>query len=107
MNKYFTNPIDGFGNGAMLDLRLRIAIEGLHKNPGIDPAALLDAAEQLVALAEERGYIEPFPDGIGPELQGHAERIVAWQVAQQKAAEKATRDAGLIARPTMGMAKPN
>lgn len=107
-DRYFTNPIDGFSNGALLDIRLRTAIQLLcspmfsgltslgskHELPMEQIAAThaefaLKVSEHLIELSEQRGYIAPFPDGLTPDMEAHAKRVVDWQLAQQRHAQKA------------------
>lgn len=92
------NALDGFRNGACLDLRVRLAMEilahsswiGEAANPAAAALVALEASTELFALAEQRGLIEPFPeDGeLGRYLKNHCKRQVAWQLEQQAEARR-------------------
>lgn len=92
------NPIDGLGNGCLLDLRVRMAVEilkgPLFQGSGLNPDSMATRAllicDQLLKQGLERGWVAPLPaDGeLPPELRAHAERTSAFQVCQQMAGQK-------------------
>lgn len=124
---YLSNAIDGFSNGARLDLRLRTAVQLLtspamgalleevnaHANARDDgehfqsaagiAGIALEIAEALIEQAEAKGYVLPFTAALGEDLEAHAKRMVAWQMAQQHEGQRvAAEAAGVIARPQPG-----
>lgn len=112
VRKYRDNCIDGFRNGAVLDLRVRLGIEVLVHGglfaalmgalperaveadvaalPKVAAAMALEAATELLKLAEERGLVEDFPDGaeIGKGLRDHAKRQAHFQFEGQREAQR-------------------
>ena len=91
MRKLRDNPLDGFRNGACLDLRVRFAMEllshgaigGDGTNPKAIALAALNIATELFAEADARGLIEDF----GPMddyLKGHVKRATEFQLEGQK-----------------------
>ena len=100
------NQLDGFRNGACLDLRARVALDMLTHSPAIAGMAekagpeeialyCLDAATYLLDLATERGMVEEFTEEIGKRLEAHVTRQAEDQVfsakESQRVQEKATR----------------
>lgn len=114
MIKYPSNELDGFASGAMLDLRVRFAMNLLQHSPMFQgafaeygsagatdeqDAALpkevatiaLDTATELLDLAEKRGLVEQFNDyDTEPtdRMRAQAKRVAAWQVLQQLEAQR-------------------
>ena len=105
---YPQDPINGFLQGCLLDLRVRLAIDFLksHFFSGfLDRATLTNmrveqAASIALILADEvlkqgaaRGWVTSIPeDGeIGPELRAQAKRNALYQVVQQMEANKAAQ----------------
>lgn len=112
--KYPHNALEGFANGCLLDMRVRIAIELLKSSPifsggvGViamseDPAhaaerapkdfasMALDVATELLRLGAERGLVDPLPadDGeLSPSLRSQAKRTASFQVLQQMEGQK-------------------
>lgn len=102
------NPLDGFRNGACLDLRVRFAMELLTHSPIFrtfdgspsDHAAFaLETAEELFAQADARGLIEPFSP-MDDYLREHISRQVAYQLGiakeQQKQQDQSVQVAGAV-----------
>lgn len=101
--KYPQNAIDGFTNGCLLDLRVRLAVDLLKSpmfenatgEPAVIAAAALDLTTALMAEAESRGLVAPLPEG--PELnsfvRNQAKRIGAFQFEQQMAMNELARAA--------------
>lgn len=102
--KYPHNVLEGFGNGALLDLRVRLAMQILTHSPTLnivhpdrlrDDESLLHAREvanmvlnlanELLSQAEARGWIEPLPDlpEIDGPLKDQAMRTAEYQARQQ------------------------
>jgi len=117
--RYRDNAIDGFRNGACLDLRVRLAIEllshsalysgaGYHDAGEGDPTRLarhaLDVASALLDEAESRGLVENFPEGaeLGKTLTNHIRRQVRFQIEGQRENMRAQADAEKIATPIAG-----
>ena len=100
------NEIDGFRMGGNFDLRVRVAVEMLqhgtiphvvHLSAGemgkFAAEYALSAATHLIDLAVEQGLAKPWDsDEIGKFLKKHAKRVVAWQVEQQLAGQRAQQD---------------
>lgn len=93
------NAIDSFRSGAILDLRVRLAIEilthspllsGLETEPAPEIAAYaLDIADALFALAEKRGLLESLDSLAAAErLMKHVKRQVEFQHAIQKETQR-------------------
>src|SRR5258708_3172289 len=90
---YPHNILEGFGNGAILDLRVRMANEFI-KSPTFsdgmrDPKELatfaLDLAEEITSIAAERGWLEPLPEGgeLSQWLRDQARCTASYQALQQ------------------------
>lgn len=100
------NPLDGFRNGALLDLRVRFAMDMLMHSPMFSTtitaqdAAVhaLSTAIALMDLAQKRGLVEPFPEGLDEHLVSHVRRQVAYQVEQQAEGRRAQEQGDRIAR---------
>lgn len=100
LKKYPESVIDGIGKGCLLDYRVRLAIQllqspmfegaGLTERSGDIAVTALNVATELLALAESRGLVEPFPAGTGlnDEEERQAKRTGAFQVAQQMGAQE-------------------
>lgn len=114
MRRLRDNALDGFRNGACLDLRVRFAMELLTHSPifvnflsenpqrvesKLASEIALDIASDLFRLAEDRGLIEPFAP-MDDFLRGHIERQVAYQLAitkeQAKQQDQSIRVAGAV-----------
>lgn len=93
------NPLEGFRNGASLDLRVRFAMELLAHNPNFGPlydpdgeldpcltaTFALDVSAKLFDIAQSRGLIEPFAEfEASPDLKAQGRRQIAYQVYAQK-----------------------
>ena len=92
--KYPHNVLEGFGNGALLDLRVRFAMQLLthspmYANTQVPPDDMachaLEVSRCLFERAETLGWIEPIPDlpEISPELADQARRTAEFQARQQ------------------------
>jgi hypothetical protein len=97
--------LEGFGTGALLDLRVRLAMdllrtspmftnflplssgESLEQAPGMLAVLALDVATALLAVSEARGLVEPLPDddGLNRQLRLQAARTARYSVWQQLA----------------------
>jgi hypothetical protein len=102
---YPSNVLEGFGTGALLDLRVRLAMdllrtspmftnflplssgESLEQAPGMLAVLALDVATALLAVSEARGLVEPLPDddGLNRQLRLQAARTARYSVWQQLA----------------------
>jgi hypothetical protein len=102
---YPSNVLEGFGTGALLDLRVRFAMdllksplfsnvvaEGVEFRDDITTAGgiaehALDIAVALLAQAENRGLVESLPDddGLNRQLRLQAARTARYSVWQQLA----------------------
>lgn len=102
---YPHNVLEGFGNGALLDLRVRMANDfikspafpALHaeltgimedQNCSVAKAVALfalDLAEEITAIATERGWLAPLPEGgeLPQWLRDQAKVTASYQVCQQ------------------------
>lgn len=100
---YPHNVLEGFGNGAILDLRVRMAndfikspaFSGLLVNAVVEKEAnaapeliarlALDIAEELTAIAEARGWVAPLPEGgeLPQFLRDQAKASSSYNVLQQ------------------------
>ena len=82
------NSIDAFQFGAMLDMRVRLAMDMLIHNPSFNLAIdAMDQAERLFMLAEERGLIEEIPEFIEERLKQHVRRGMQTQYEQRSYAQ--------------------
>lgn len=113
---YPQDPINGFLQGCLLDLRVRLAIDFL-KGPSFelcvsgmkveDAAGLaLRLADEILKQGAEKGWVTSIPeDGeIGPALRAQAKRNAIYQVVQQMEANKAmTAEQSSIAVPQVPM----
>lgn len=111
--KYPSNALEGFGSGALLDLRVRLAADFIKHSP-MFAAALpvkadedlvsvpivvaglaLDLADELLSQAAARGWVEPLPadDGdLDTALRAQARRAASYQALQQMEAQKFVQD---------------
>lgn len=96
---YPHNVLEGFGNGAILDLRVRMANDFIKspffrtlgaKDGEIASAAYiatfaLDLAEEITAQAADRGWLTPLPEGgeLPQWLRDQAKVTASYQVCQQ------------------------
>jgi hypothetical protein len=120
LKKYPINVLEGFANGCLLDLRVRMAadllkspmfsgtfnemsqafIEGavnehdMFRLPETTAKFALDVACELVALAESKGLLDPLPDDkeIDDVLRAQASRTAQYSVIQQLAGQKFAED---------------
>lgn len=108
--KYPSNALEGFGSGALLDLRVRLACDflkaPLFTNVHSDAAEArtraaemagwaLDLAAEVLSQAEARGWVAPLPDDDGeldPVLRAQARRTASYQALQQMEAQKFVQD---------------
>lgn len=76
-----------FENGLQLELRAKLALQMLMSPGGVNLTAsdALDKAEQLIALAAERGYLKDLPedDGLNASERRNIRRQVRAQVYAQ------------------------
>lgn len=105
--KYAHNVLEGFGNGCLLDLRVRVALD-LLKSPMFTHADelqgpgtaeqlarfALDIAGSLLEQAEARGWVEELPEdaGLNRQCRLQAERTARYQVLQQIAGSRIAAD---------------
>lgn len=101
---YPSNVLEGFGTGALLDLRVRFAMqlltgplyanvvaEGVELGTGDNARAIavhaLDVSAAFFEVSEERGLVEPLPDddGLNRQLRLQAARTARYSVWQQLA----------------------
>lgn len=102
---YPNNILESFGTGALLDLRVRMAISILNTSPIFTGASsekldsgftgkewakaittlALDLATELMAESERRGLVEPLPDSdeIGDQLRKQAKRSASYNALMQ------------------------
>lgn len=101
---YPNNILESFGTGAMLDLRVRMAIGFLNTSPVLSTihsadrtgmsgeqwakacaVFALDMATELMAEAERRGLVEPLPesDELDDKLRKQAKRSAAYNALMQ------------------------
>ena len=119
LKKYRHNVLEGFGNGCLLDLRVRIAIGLLEKSPLLGSSACadatpdevagyaLDVATELLRQADERGLIEDLPEdeGLNSQVRKQAARTALYGTLQQIEGQKALADeGGRVAAPSMPFA---
>lgn len=104
--KYPSNVLEGFGSGALLDLRVRLAADFLKHSPlmwhtysdarAADRAGFaLDLADELLKQGAERGWVEPLPDDAGElpsDLRSQARRTGSYQAQQQLDANRHAQD---------------
>ena len=128
----FDSPIDGFRNGACLDLRVRIALDLLAHSPMFsgsgsvwpanDPTVLaaekahaknlaafaLDVATGLIEVANARGLIRTLDDSRNmEELQKNAERQVEFSRMGMKAQQRAQDQSLAVGRHVSGALSRN
>lgn len=108
--KYPSSVLESFGNGALLDLRVRLALDVL-KSPGfvgqIVPGAdnevpyerriaayALDIATALLEVGAERGLVSPMPehDELTQPIRRHIARNVRAQLHQQAVMQRVSRE---------------
>lgn len=113
-DKYRHNVLEGFGNGCLLDLRVRVAIDLLKSpmfhggafeffdgdslgNPDALPGGAtycagfaLEVADSLMKMASVQGLVDPLPtdNRIGSEMRSQAERTAHYSAIQQLAMQK-------------------
>jgi hypothetical protein len=128
---YPHNVLEGFGSGALLDLRVRMAFAMLQHSPlfaqtlPVATEAAFDAlpknlawlalgiADEVLSQGEARGWVKPLPDptdsGIDPVLEAQAHRTAEYQAEQQLHGNKyATRQAeNSIVPVAPGIRRPN
>ncbi len=116
------NPLDGFRNGCLLDLRVRLAMELLvHSNawvymrspdarqaysPKFAATAALDTATELFDLAESRGLVKPLGE-VDEHLMAHIRRQVVYQIETQKEQQRQAEQSGRIAKAVHGAFRGN
>lgn len=90
---YRQNVLDGFPNGCLLDLRVRLAVDIL-KNRAMTAVEALDLTTALLAEAEARGLIDALPedDGLNAQVRRQAGRIARFNVEQQAAGGRISRE---------------
>lgn len=120
ITKYPHNALEGFGNGCLLDLRVRFAMLLLQQSPMYSTALVttsttdgdgtqylqgamtpqliaqhaLDLATEVLDLAAERGLVEPLPDDgeLSTELKLQARRTAGFSLAQQMEGQRMAQD---------------
>lgn len=109
--KYRDNSIEAFRHGAVLDLRVRFAMDLLTHSPLLtqpmtatqSAERALDVASELLALAERRGLVENFKElEHDQHLKGHIRRQVAFQGEMGKQQMRAQREAGGVVQQLPG-----
>jgi hypothetical protein len=120
---YPSNVLEGFGTGALLDLRVRLAMdllrtspmftnflplssgESLEQAPGMLAVLALDVATALLAVSEARGLVEPLPDddGLNRQLRLQAARTARYSVWQQLAGARVASEEQPRVGPVGGM----
>ena len=107
----FDNSLECFRSGAVLDLRVRIAVDLLTHSPLLGaeetPAKLaeiaLDTATALIDLAEERGLVEALDSPAGQaRLKAHIDRQVWFQTEVAKEQRRAQEEAARIPQAVAG-----
>jgi hypothetical protein len=106
---YPHNALEGFGNGCILDLRVRLALNFLQHSPryaavsgddGVDifspshaASDALDLATALLAESERRELIAPIDltGELDESIRAQAKRLARFQVLQQIEAQKAAQ----------------
>lgn len=120
MTKYRDNALECFRNGALFDFRVRLGIELLahggvfevarelettaggatqavaDRVPARAARIALDAASELVRLAEERGLVDPMgdPEHLPKNLKDHVVRQVVFQTYAQEQGQKRAKAIG-------------
>lgn len=102
--EYPDNVLEGFRNGCLLDLRVRLAVEFLKgpmfrmafvEHEPVDIAVCaLQIADELLNYAENCGWITPLPteSEIGPALRLQAKLTAQFNALQQIEGQKAMQD---------------
>lgn len=107
---YRQNVLDGFPNGCLLDLRVRLAMEVL-RGPLLSNVPMtadgddsfhaqrlahmaLAMTTELLATADAAGLIESLPEdgNLNAPMKKQAQRIGAFQFEQQASAQRMARD---------------
>lgn len=102
---YLDNKLDAFSRlGVQTDIRFRIAMDMLTKSGGANNGVLfkgeelavqaMSAAEMLVKLGAERGYLKEIQEGMDKPLRDQARRGAEYQMEQQNYAR--THQAGVM-----------
>lgn len=96
--RYPHNPLEGFGNGCILDLRVRLASNFLQNSPRYRANAdggmisphdaaedALELAGELMRQAEARGWIGALDESgeLTPSLRAQAKRTASFATLQQ------------------------
>lgn len=135
--KYPHNILEGYGTGALLDLRVRLAINFLQHSPMVQevtratlanlPAGkvgeapmwvakfALEVADELLKEGAARGYVSPLPDPedttITAQDRAQAVRTARYSVLQQMAGAKVAQEEGagqiIPVAPIVGGRKPS
>lgn len=121
---YPQDVLSSFPNGAVLDLRLRVALDMLRTSPALAKAAeatidaddklygpkvaglALDMADALMAQGKERGWVAPLPETgeINTPTKKHLARQASAQVEGQAALVRASQAANAgIQIPKVGL----
>ena len=114
--EFFPLPDHAMTQGAVLDLRARLAIDfinsALHDNPIYESHELAESAcmvaEQVVAEFRKRGWIAPVPvdNHVSPELRAHIQRNARMQVISQTAMQRAVdEEASRVAKMSQVLAQ--
>src|SRR5690349_15352200 len=116
---YPQDPSEGFGNGACLDLRVRLAINLLKDSrlfqghalvaPPDDLAKIaLEIANRLLNRALERGWISDLPrDGeLSQQARNHAARTASFGVLQQIEGQRFAKEEAARVIPAAPFAPP-
>lgn len=116
--KYPHNVLEAFGTGAILDLRVRLAVNWIQHSPAVAEVAkavvlgtpahqsndipawiahfALELADQLLEQGAERGWVEGLPDPkdtkLDDQLRAQAMRTARYNVLQQILGNKAAQE---------------
>lgn len=135
--KYPHNILEGYGTGALLDLRVRLAINFLQNSPMVQEVTratlsnlpkdkvgeapmwiakfALEVADELLKEGAARGYVDPLPDpedtGITAQDRAQAVRTARYSILQQIAGPKIAQEEGagqiIPVAPIVGGGKPS
>lgn len=119
--RYPHSVLEGFGNGCLLDLRVRLAVDllkgplyanvvaegvelGTEDNARDIAVHALDVATALMSIAEARGLIEPLPgdDGLDLQCRLQATRTARYGVLQQICQQRVVAEEGSRIQPATG-----
>ena len=99
VEKYERGVIESFSEGAVLDLRARVALDLLKSSQSIGHLDACEIADDFVAECERRGWIKPLPaDGqVDDRTRAHCERLGRVNVISQVSAQRAVaQETGVV-----------